>query len=83
VELASRTLPSGGHLIVGTFALDGPPKCCGLEICRYDAATLGQEFGPGFSLIHRSEHTHTTPAGEPQKFCFGGPEDHDFDAPSG
>lgn len=71
VELASRTLPIGGHLIVGTFALDGPPRCSGLEVCRYNAATLGQELGPAFSLVHHIEHTHTTPAGKPQQFCFG------------
>jgi SAM-dependent methyltransferase len=71
VELASRTLPVGGHLIVGTFALDGPPRCSGLEVCRYDAATLGQEFGPGFSLVHQVGHTHMTPTGKPQRFFFG------------
>ena len=71
VKLASRALPAGGHLIVGTFALDGPPKCSGLEVCRYDAATLSQELGPGFSLVHHIGHTHTTPAGKPQKFFFG------------
>ena len=71
VELASRTLPVGGHLIVGTFALDGAPRCSGLEVCRYDAATLGGELGPEFSLVHQIGHTHTTPAGKPQKFFFG------------
>ena len=71
VELASRTLPSGGHLIVGTFALDGPPKCSGLEVCRYDVATLGEELAPEFSLVRQIGHTHTTPAGKLQKFFFG------------
>jgi hypothetical protein len=58
-------------LIVGTFALDGPPKCSGLDVCRYDATTLGQELGPRFNLVHRIEHTHTTSAGKQQKFFFG------------
>ena len=71
VELVSRTLPIGGHLIVGTFALDGPPKCSGLDVCRYDAATLSQELGAGFSLVHHLGHTHMTPGGKPQTFFFG------------
>ncbi len=71
VELAARTVPFGGHLIVGTFALDGPLKCSGLEICRYDATLLSQEFGSAFKLVHEVAHTHTTPTGKPQKFIFG------------
>lgn len=71
VELAADTVPLGGHLIMGTFALDGPLRCSGLEICRYNAALLSQELGTPFKLVHEVAHTHVTPAGKPQKFCFG------------
>src|SRR5579871_955406 len=36
VELARRSVPSGGHVIIATFAPSGPPKCSGLDVCRYD-----------------------------------------------
>jgi SAM-dependent methyltransferase len=71
VELAARTLPVGGHLIVGTFAIDGPQKCSGLEVCRYDSTLLAKELGRAFKLVHEVAHTHSTPAGKPQRFFFG------------
>jgi 2-polyprenyl-3-methyl-5-hydroxy-6-metoxy-1,4-benzoquinol methylase len=48
VDLLKRSLPIGGHFIVGTFAKGGPEKCSGLPICQYDAATMQAELGPSF-----------------------------------
>ena len=71
VELATRTTRVGGHLIIGTFAIDGPQKCSGLEIRRYNAATLSHELGPRFKLVRELSYTHLTPTGKPQNFFFG------------
>jgi len=71
LELVARTLQIGGHLIIGTFAVDGPPKCSGLEVCRYDAASLARELGPRFKLVRQLSHKHITPIGKPQQFFFG------------
>lgn len=71
VELAARTVRVGGHLIIGTFAVDGPLKCSGLEICRYDAVALSRELGPRFKLVRELSYTHQTPTGKPQRFFFG------------
>jgi SAM-dependent methyltransferase len=71
VELARRTVRRGGHLIIGTFALDGPPKCSGLDVCRYDAQLLARELGPDFQRVKDLAHSHTTPWGKPQEFVFG------------
>lgn len=70
-ELATRTIRSCGHLIIGAFETDGPLKCSGLEICRYDAVTLSRELGPRFKLVRELLYTHLTPAGKPQQFFFG------------
>ena len=69
-ELAARTVPSGGHLIIGTFAPDAPARCSGLDVCRYDAASLANEFGNGFRILGEQLHLHTTPTGKPQQFIF-------------
>ncbi|MGN6133472.1 MAG: hypothetical protein ACTHOU_03185 [Aureliella sp.] len=53
-----------------TFALDGPEKCSGLPVCRYDAPRLAAEFGRDFALVREQLHTHVTPSGKPQKFFF-------------
>jgi 2-polyprenyl-3-methyl-5-hydroxy-6-metoxy-1,4-benzoquinol methylase len=71
VELLRRSLPIGGHFVVGTFAKGGPEKCSGLTICQYDVATMQTELGPSFEPVECSEYMHTTPTGKPQKFFFG------------
>ena len=70
VELAKRTIRPGGHLVIGTFALDGPSRCSGLEVRRYDAALLCAEFGTEFMLVRETREDHTTPSGKPQPFMF-------------
>jgi SAM-dependent methyltransferase len=70
VELAKRTVPPGGHVIIATFSLAGPPKCSGLDVCRYDAASLAVELGEGFSLVREAEETHRTPWDSAQAFTY-------------
>jgi ubiquinone/menaquinone biosynthesis C-methylase UbiE len=38
VQTLKRTLTSDGYVIIATFAIDGPLKCSGLEVARYDAS---------------------------------------------
>src|SRR5512135_60547 len=71
VELARRTVPEGGYLIIATFADDGPKRCSNLAVCRYNAASLGVELGKGFSLVREAREAHTTPWGSPQAFFYG------------
>jgi 2-polyprenyl-3-methyl-5-hydroxy-6-metoxy-1,4-benzoquinol methylase len=69
-ERVSRAVRPGGHVIIGTFALDGPERCSGLPIVRYDAASLGKILGPSFELVESKRHDHHTPAGVTQRFQF-------------
>lgn len=71
VDLARRTIPAGGHLLIATFADDGPTKCSGLDVCRYDARSLAGELGEGFALIADAKETHTTPWEATQSFVYG------------
>lgn len=68
--LAARSVRPGGHAILGAFAPEGPKKCSGLEVCRYDAAGLARELGPCFQLVSQRQHEHVTPSGAVQAFCF-------------
>ena len=70
LDRARESIVSGGHLIVATFALDGPPKCSGLEVQRYDAAGLVAAFGEPFQLVYKTREVHTTPWGKPQAFTY-------------
>ena len=58
----------GGHLVIATFALDGPTRCSGLDVVRYDAESLAREFGSAFRLDTEINTTHTTPATKEQRF---------------
>ncbi len=60
----------GGHVIVATFAEDGPTECSGLPVMRYDAAHLHGEFGAPFELLGHERETHLTPAGRTQSFLY-------------
>jgi SAM-dependent methyltransferase len=70
VELLTRTVPTGGHAIIATFAPDGPPTCSGLNVRRYDARTLADELGPAFTRELEVEDLHETPWGSTQAFMF-------------
>jgi cyclopropane fatty-acyl-phospholipid synthase-like methyltransferase len=66
----SAALTVGGIAVFGTFALDGPEKCSGLPVMRYDAASLSAVLGDGFVLLADRRHDHTTPWGATQHFQF-------------
>jgi 2-polyprenyl-3-methyl-5-hydroxy-6-metoxy-1,4-benzoquinol methylase len=70
VEALENTVTPGGHVIIAAFAPSGPKKCSGLDILRYDAATLSDELGADFVLREQEEETHTTPQGREQIFNF-------------
>jgi 2-polyprenyl-3-methyl-5-hydroxy-6-metoxy-1,4-benzoquinol methylase len=68
--LLARTVPVGGHAVIATFALDGPEKCSGLEVHRYDRQTLGAELGTQFNLLKSAPEMHVTPWGAEQSFQY-------------
>ncbi|MDP1912506.1 class I SAM-dependent methyltransferase [Brevundimonas sp.] len=70
VRQVARTVKRGGHVIVATFGLDGPEKCSGLDVVRYDAGSLHGEFGPHFRLLDSATELHETPWGTPQQFMY-------------
>ncbi|MBP2445452.1 class I SAM-dependent methyltransferase [Rhizobium leguminosarum] len=55
-------------VIVATFAPDGPERCSGLPVQRYDAAALAHEFSSAFALQRDWREEHTTPGGGRQSF---------------
>lgn len=70
VTRIKQAVKPGGHVIIGTFAFDGPEKCSGLPVHRYDAASLAKELGEGFELMDSRRHDHSTPWNSAQRFQF-------------
>ena len=65
-----RALKPQAHLIIATFALDGPQKCSGLEVARYDSAKIQQELSAEFQLVQVMDEVHKTPWDTHQKFQY-------------
>jgi len=66
----NRGLEHGGHLIMATFALDGPSRCSGLDCVRYSPESLGAVLGPEYQLRGSVSEAHKTPAGGTQEFVY-------------
>lgn len=67
---AAHAVRPGGHLVVATFAPDGPEKCSGLDVVRYDAPELARTLGPAFRLVRQERESHVTPWGSEQRFIY-------------
>ena len=70
VRQVARAVKPGGSVIVSTFGPEGPTKCSGLEVVRYDANSLHQEFGVRFRLVDSCKEMHKTPFGTVQQFLY-------------
>ena len=70
VQTVLHAVKPGGHVIMATFAEDGPLSCSGLEIVRYRPDTLHNELGSAFELLESAKELHHTPAGTDQNFIY-------------
>ena len=70
VRNVASTVKPGGHVIVSTFGPEGPQRCSGLDVMRYDAQSLHEEFGPRFRLGESSKELHHTPFGTTKQFLY-------------
>lgn len=70
VERLRAAIAPGGHIIIATFAPDGPETCSGLPVQRHDSASLAAELGPEFELVEARSEIHHTPWNSTQAFQF-------------
>ncbi|NTW52025.1 MAG: class I SAM-dependent methyltransferase [Chlorobiaceae bacterium] len=70
INTLSKAIRPGGHIILSTFALDGPCRCSGLPAVRYSPETLHAELGDSFDLVTHEKELHLTPSGVVQSFIY-------------
>ena len=70
VACVRQAVKIGGHVIIGTFAADGPAKCSGLPVTRHTADSIAALLGADFILTDHRRHQHATPWQSMQKFQF-------------
>jgi ubiquinone/menaquinone biosynthesis C-methylase UbiE len=69
-ERLLNALKPGGHLIIGTFTTEAPPKCSGLPVQRYNQEQLENTIGGEFELKRHNKELHITPGGVEQMYLY-------------
>jgi SAM-dependent methyltransferase len=70
VAAVRRAVKPGGHVLVATFGPEGPERCSGLDVVRYDPNALHAQFGRDFEKVHSATELHQTPWGQEQQFIY-------------
>ncbi len=69
-KVLEASLRLGGFVIIATFGPNGPMKCSGLDILRYDPNSLLLTLGNSFKLVSSQVELHKTPSGRTQEFVY-------------
>ena len=59
-----------GRLVLGTFAENGPLRCCALDVMRYSLHDLENTFSNYFQINKMINSIHQTPFNTEQSFNF-------------
>lgn len=70
IRVLKSALQPDGYAMIATFAADGPEKCSGLNVVRYDSQRMSEEFGNTLKLLEIHHENHITPNGGEQKFIY-------------
>jgi SAM-dependent methyltransferase len=70
LSIARDSVKAGGYAVVGTFSDQGPDRCSGLPVRRYDERLLTEELSRGFNKIRCVTEDHITPFQTIQHFLF-------------
>lgn len=70
VATAERSIREGGHIVIGTFADDGPTRCSDRDVARYSADQLAAVFANGFETVTTHDEHHLTPKDIDQHFTW-------------
>lgn len=69
-EVANKNISDGGYLVLGTFSINGPKKCSGLDVSQYSEQSLHEIFKSDFNLLESFYIDHQTPFDTTQNFLF-------------
>ena len=69
-EVAIKNISDGGYLALGTFSINGPKKCSGLDVSQYSEQSLNEIFKSDFDLLDSFYIDHQTPFDTTQNFLF-------------
>ena len=67
---ARKAVVENGVLTIGTFSIDGPKKCSGLDVKQYSEVSMASQLSHGFKKIKCVLEDHLTPFSTLQHFIF-------------
>lgn len=70
LQHVAASVKPGGHVIIATFAADGPERCSGLPVLRYSPEALAHEFREYATMVRTVSERHRTPTGGVQAFTY-------------
>ena len=70
VAQVERAVKPCGYVLIATFAPDGPERCSGLPVARYDAEGIREALGDDFEKVGEAREEHETPQGRQQPFVY-------------
>lgn len=81
LNIVRRALTPDAAVVMATFALEGPERCSGLPVARYDEGDL-ERLLDGFIVVASRREEHITPGGAVQPFTWIAARRHASMAPS-
>ncbi len=70
IDIVQRSINPNGVLVIGTFSVDGPKKCSGIDIQQYSESSMAERVKRFFEKIRCFTIDHTTPSGAIQNYVF-------------
>ena len=70
INILLQSLAQKGNLVLGTFAEDGPKRCCALDVRRYSFQNFENLLSKYFTIIKTQNVIHKTPFNTEQSFNF-------------
>ena len=61
INILLQSLAHKGNLVIGTFAEDGPKRCCALDVTRYSFQNFENLLSEHFTIIKTQNVIHRTP----------------------
>ena len=65
-----NNLSASGYAVIGTFSLNGPSSCSGLNIVQYDEQKMKIELPDSLELLESKVSVHVMPSGAEQEYMY-------------
>ena len=69
-DLIRKIVAKNGYVLIAVFSLEGAPKCCNLDLHRYNKEMLQEQLGTNFQLVEAFDYTFINPRGGERPYVY-------------